>query len=184
MVGFLSVGGFVCCLTTLYLAMRGVMRLGGFVASGGPYAIAHPAPTWVWLFPASIFAGMFFIILNQINGRHIGGLNLLLLMWPLVFISLGYNFIDFAFHPPEGQTAVWAWLVCGVFFWLMGGAPVLLWIFSILRARRNRQFPSQTGPYRTTDPKRETNTGVIFVSLIAVICGIYLGIQLFRSVSN
>jgi hypothetical protein len=29
--------------------MRPLMRLGGMVASGGPYAIAHPAPHWVAL---------------------------------------------------------------------------------------------------------------------------------------
>ena len=50
-------------LTLLYQGMRAIMYLGGFVASGGPYAIAHPAPGWVWIVPVSI------ILLELPNSR-------------------------------------------------------------------------------------------------------------------
>lgn len=37
--------GMALCLTVLFLGMRTVMITeGGFVAVGGPYVIAHPAP--------------------------------------------------------------------------------------------------------------------------------------------
>ena len=41
----------------LYQGMAEIMTTqGGFVASGGPYEIAHPAPGWGWLVPVSILA--------------------------------------------------------------------------------------------------------------------------------
>ena len=48
----------------LYHGMRAMMRLGGMVASGGPYAIEHPAPHWVWVMPLSIVVGMACFFLN------------------------------------------------------------------------------------------------------------------------
>ena len=71
--GFL---GFVFCMTLLSQAMRGVMDLGGFVASGGPYEIAHPAPGWIWVFPVSILAGLVFLLLYSIFAKKIGGIKL------------------------------------------------------------------------------------------------------------
>jgi hypothetical protein len=38
-------------ITLLNLAGRVVMSLGGFVASGGPYAITHPESTYILIGP-------------------------------------------------------------------------------------------------------------------------------------
>ena len=48
---------FGLCLTLLFFGMRAIMELGGFVAVGGPYEVAHPAPDWVWVLPVSIVGG-------------------------------------------------------------------------------------------------------------------------------
>ena len=37
-------------------------------------------------------------------------------MWGVLFGSLGWNFLEFAF---KGADIVWGWLVCGVLFWPM-----------------------------------------------------------------
>lgn len=120
-----SLFGFAFCVTSLYLAMRGIMRLGGMVASGGPYAIAHPAPGWVWLLPVSIMAGLVFIGLNLYAGHRVGGFKAVVFAWPALFLSLGWNFLEFAFKGGGGHGIVWGWLVCGVIFIPMGAIPLI-----------------------------------------------------------
>jgi hypothetical protein len=120
-----SLFGSVFCLTSLYLAMRGIMRLGGMVASGGPYAIAHPAPGWTWLIPCSILAGLIFIGLNAYASHRVGGFEAVIFAWPALFLSLGWNFLEFAFKGGGGHGIVWGWLVCGVIFIPMGAIPLL-----------------------------------------------------------
>ena len=112
------------CISLLYHAMRPIMRLGGMVAAGGPYAIAHPAPGWVWVIPVSILLGMACLFLNMFSSDP-DGVNLMPLAWPGLFLSSGWNFLEFTFNPPGGGIA-WGWLVCGVLFVLMGGLPLLL----------------------------------------------------------
>ena len=86
---------FAISITALYLSMRGIMHLGGFVASGGPYHIAHQAPGWVWMLPVSIFLGLISVFVSFAAGRRIGGPNLMSLAWSALFLSLGWNFLEF-----------------------------------------------------------------------------------------
>ena len=144
-----TIFGVALCISLLYLAMRPIMRLGGMVASGGPYAIEHPAPNWVWVMPLAIISGMICFFLNLFSSSE-EGVNLMPLAWPALFLSLGWNFLEFAFAPPGGGFA-WGWLVCGVMFVLMGGLPLLL-AFKSLRAKiRSRlQAGRGVGPLRVT----------------------------------
>jgi len=121
---YFTIFGAAFAITCLYLGMRPIMRLGGMVASGGPYAIEHPAPSWVWIMPVSIFLGMGCFFLNLFSSDP-DGVNLMPLAWPGLFLSSGWNFLEFTFNPPGGGIA-WGWLVCGVLFVLMGGLPLLL----------------------------------------------------------
>jgi len=158
------------CITCLYHGMRGIMRLGGMVASGGPYAIAHPAPAWVWIMPLSIVAGMVCFFLNLFSGPDDDGVNLMPLAWPGLFLSAGWNFLEFTFNPPGGGLA-WGWLVCGVLFVLMGGLPLLL-AFKPAREkfRSRRQAGEGLGPYA--------------FQWLLVAGGVYLAIVFFRSVAG
>ena len=122
---YFTIFGMAFCISILYQAMRPIMRLGGMVASGGPYAIAHPAPGWVWIVPVSIFGGLICFFLNLFSSG-LDEVNLVSLAWPGTFLSLGWNFLEFAFAPPWGHGLVWGWLICGVLFVLMGGLPLLL----------------------------------------------------------
>ncbi len=139
--------GVAFCISCLYQGMRPIMRLGGMVASGGPYAIAHPAPSWVWIIPLSVVFGMVCFFLNLFTAPD-DGINLMPLAWPGLFLSLGWNFLEFAFAPPGGGFA-WGWLVCGVVFVLMGGLPLLLAFKSV---RGKDQVPAAgrggAGPLR------------------------------------
>jgi hypothetical protein len=158
------------CISILYHAMRPIMRLGGMVASGGPYAIAHPAPPWIWVFPLSIIFGMICFFLNLFTGPDNDGVNLMPLAWPGLFLSLGWNFMEFTFDPPGGGLA-WGWLICGVMFALMGGLPLLLAFQPMREKMRSRlQNGAGLGPY-------------LWQGLLAA-AGVVAGIFFFKSVAG
>ncbi len=169
--GFLfhaTIFGVAFCISLLYQAMRPIMRLGGMVASGGPYAIEHPAPSWVWIMPVAIILGMACFFINLFSGPDDDGVNLMPLAWPGLFLSLGWNFLEFAFTPPGGGFA-WGWLVCGVMFVLMGGLPLLL-AFRPMREKISAQALRDQGlkPYA--------------VQWLLVAAAVIAAIYLFRSV--
>lgn len=125
-----SVCGLTACLTLVWLSMRAVMNVGGFCAEGGPYVIETPCPDGVpLLLIMGIFGLFLFGGLTIWKGAVIGGPYALLvgLAWPALFLSLGWNFIEYAFNPPgpPGQGIVWGWLMPGVVFIVMGAVPVL-----------------------------------------------------------
>lgn len=170
---FLSAIVLAGCMTLLFLAMRGVLDLGGMVASGGPYAIQHPAPGWVWLFPVSIVTGMLAGFGCFAFHTRTGGPPLHLLAWPALFTSLGYNFLEYAFNPPgEGSGIVAAWLICGVLFVAMGLVPLVL-VARVIAARLDR--PGFTPSGRMMH--------LLLLELAGVALGIYGGVTAFRALA-
>ena len=115
------------CLTSLFLAMRKLMDIGGACATGGPYEIAQPCPEGVAaVFPVAIILGIASAFAVGVYGGRLGYGTLALLAWPALFLSLGWNFLEYAFDPPgDDGGIVGGWLVCGVIFVLMGGLPLL-----------------------------------------------------------
>ena len=125
-----GMGGLAFTLTILWLSMRAVMGIGGSCASGGPYVPAVQCPdAVVALTPLSIFGLFIFGGLAAWGAVSLGGpwLGLISLGCPALFLSLGWNFIDFGLHPPGGDgEVVWSWLFCAVIFGLMGGVPLIV----------------------------------------------------------
>ena len=123
-----GVAGLAMCLTFVFLAMRAVMDVGGFCAEGGPYVIETHCPDGV---PLVLIGGIFGLFgfggLMAWKGSMIGEPYgaLVLLAWPALFLSLGWNFLEYALTPLAGQGIVWGWLIPGVLFVLMGGLPLL-----------------------------------------------------------
>lgn len=114
-------------LTVLWRSMRAVMDIGGTCASGGPYEVAVPCPQGVgWLLPVAMLVGVAGVGMVATFGSRIGpGLGALaLLAWPALFLSLGWNFLEYAFASPGGWDL--SWLVCGVLFVAMGGVPLVV----------------------------------------------------------
>ncbi|HEV2150351.1 MAG TPA: SHOCT domain-containing protein [Longimicrobiaceae bacterium] len=125
---FLSLAGVACGMTFLFLGMRAVMEIGGACAEGAsPYVIARPCPRGV---PAAVVGGFWAgivclgIYIWQTTSRGIPNLDVL--AWPALFLSLGWNFLEFAFRPPGGGGPVWGWLIPGVAFIAMAGAPLAM----------------------------------------------------------
>ncbi len=157
------------CISVLYHGMRPIMRLGGMVASGGPYAIAHPAPSWVWVIPLSILFGMACVFINMFS-HDPDGVNLMPLAWPGLFLSLGWNFLEFAFHPPGGGLA-WGWLISGIVFVAMGGIPLLL-AYPVLREKMRARIEAGSG------------LGPYIIQWLLAVAGIVLGVFFFRAVAG
>jgi len=174
--------GFSFALTCLYHAMRGVMRLGGFVASGGPYVIAHEAPSWIWIAPVSIVTGMIFVFIHWIAARKLQCLSIHALAWPALFLSLGYNFWEFGFNPPGGGTSV-AWLICGALFWLMGAVPVWIVGRAWLRTRSEKRLRPNTSDDPEKTNKMARTQWLNLTVVLTAVAGIYLAILFFRSLN-
>jgi hypothetical protein len=132
----LSLAGVACGLTLVYLSMRAVMDVGGFCAEGGPFEIETHCPQGVpGVMVGSLWGG---IILAGVYAwqviRH-SVPSFLGLLWPALFLSLGWNFLYYAFDPPGTQDGVvWGWLICGIVFMLMGGLPLLVMLPATVRS--------------------------------------------------
>jgi hypothetical protein len=140
-----GIAGLAFSITILWLAMRAVMGIGGACASGGPYVPAVECPeVVVGLTPLSIFGLFIFGGLAAWGAGSIGGswLGLLLLGWPALFLSLGWNFLEFGVRPPGGEPGeiVWSWIFCGVVFVIMGGGPLLGVIWGVREASGDRAY--------------------------------------------
>jgi hypothetical protein len=129
-------------ITLLSLGMRAVMDIGGACADGGPFVTAQPCPSGT---PIAMVGGMFGLFgaagLIMWFGSRIStaATAVVALGWPLLFVSLGWNFLDYGLHPTDGADGpVWGWLIPGILFWVMGLAPVVVAIAAWRQARAGR----------------------------------------------
>jgi hypothetical protein len=119
-------------ITLLFLGMRSVMEIGGACADGGPYVSAQPCPDGVpLLMIGGIWIGIIAAFIYGWASIGAGVPSFIGLLWPALFMSLGWNFIEYAFNPPVGDGVVYGWLIPGIIFELMGGIPLLLFLKSV-----------------------------------------------------
>ena len=151
---FLSLAGLACGLTWLYLGMRSVMEIGGACADGGPYVSAQPCPEGAPLaMLGGIFGGLACLGLFLWFASRLGGSygTLAMWAWPALFLSLGWNFLEFGLDPPgEDAGLVWGWLFCAVLFFLMGGLPLLG--LATPKALRSMLWPPDPDPFAAARP--------------------------------
>ena len=123
---FVTLAGVSCGITLLFLGGRAVMDIGGACASGGPYVPRVQCPEGVPLaMMGGLWGGLIFVglYLWATSKYHVP--TLVALAWPALFLSLGWNFLEYGLNPPSGEGLVWGWLVCAVLFALLGGLPLL-----------------------------------------------------------
>jgi hypothetical protein len=169
---FIGMLGVTAALTVLFFSMRAVMEIGGSCASGNvPYEISRPCPSGVpGLMVGSILLGLAFLGLYAFTAV---GPNLTLLAWPALFLSLGWNFLDYGVNPPDGsEGVVWGWLLCGAIFVLMGGVPLLIGIRAVMHGRATRAMRAPTGPTMR-------RFGLV-LQLVAIAVGLWAGIEIFE----
>jgi hypothetical protein len=129
----IGAGGLVIAVVWVFLSMRTVMDIGGACATGGPYVTATSCPSGANLLTAGILGGFACFFLYGAVG--LPGPRLALLTWPALFLSLGWNFIEYARHPAVAGSPTGSWWFCGVMFWVMGGAPLIAGLASPTRRR-------------------------------------------------
>ena len=124
------IGAVVCalgigaCLTMVTLGSVQLMKAGGFVASGGPYQIARPAPEGSWVLPLW-FIGLFvFSSLHTIFVWRIKAPRLNYATWCALWTAVGAVTFWYGLYPPQGKGPAWGWLIMGGVFLLVGFGSV------------------------------------------------------------
>jgi hypothetical protein len=129
------VGGLVVAVALIgvalawtYLGMRAIMDIGGACATGGPYVPAQLCPEGA---STLLSMGIPLLLLATFAASGIAlwinAPTLLLLMWFLLFGSLGWNFLEYAVAEDD---VVMGWLIPGIMFELMALPALLLWFGS------------------------------------------------------
>lgn len=170
---FFSVLVFCFSLTILFLAMRAVLGVGGFCAEGGPYEIAVHCPKGVA--PLAAFAPITMIasIFVYLSAAGVTGV---LFFWSAIFLSLGWNFMEFALYPPVGEGPVYAWIICGVMFILMGIGPFIY----VTKAF----FDGFLGKVMAQPGEGRPDMRSFLLHLVGIALGVGLGIYLFKLVAS
>jgi uncharacterized membrane protein len=175
---------FFFSLSLVYSAMRGIMRLGGFVAKGGPYEIAHQAPDYVWVFPVSIFFIVGCIFASLFAASRVRGPNVMALSWSAIFILLGWNFTEFGFGIGMGGGLAWGWVVCAVMFMLMGFIPLIFIVQNFLRSLAVKRAQGEHESTGAAPAREGISWGMsLFIQFILSGAGFLLGITVFRLLS-
>jgi hypothetical protein len=167
----LGVGALTAAIVVIFLGMRAVMDIGGYCAEGGPYVIETHCPEGVPLLMTLAFPGAFGAIgLMLWGGSPIGRQyqGLAFFAWPALFLSLGWNFLEYGVNPPGGGGLAWGWLICGVVFVAMGGVPLI----AVLR---------YDGVVRRPAPENRPRVAAI---VTAVGAGLLIGFVIFRALAG
>lgn len=176
----------MAAIVLLYLGGQFVMAEGGFVARGGPYEIAHPAPEWVMLIPVSIWVGFLAGGIHLLASKRVGGFNLLGIAWVALFGVLGTGFLQAGFSPPVGDIA-WAWVLCGVVFWLMALPVALGVIGGFLPDIRTKFASAEVKELAASYEAPRTPTGgaaYVIGHLLALPAGIALGLFVWSTITG
>src|SRR6266536_2850728 len=121
---FVGLAGVTVALVWLFESMRAVLAIGGSCASGGPYVVGVPCPHATALTTVgAILGGILMAAVYTVFGLRAGP-RITLLIWCALFLSLGWNFLDFGLRAQDGSDRL-GWLSCAVAFALMGGGPVV-----------------------------------------------------------
>ncbi len=163
--------GISACLTIVVLGGAQIMNVGGFVASGGPYQIAHPVPSGFWIQPVA-FCGLFaFSIAHTVFAWRIGAPRLVYAMWCVLWTAVGAMTLWYGLHPPQGNGLAWGWLIMGGVFLLVGLGSIAAYF-----ATRNLIEWSHS----------EMSAGrlVVYwtVTVAAILTGVFLGIAALAAV--
>jgi len=141
---FTGVAGLAGSITLLFHVMRAVMQVGGACGSDGQYQVAVACPDGVA--PGillAIFGGLIALGVTMLATWRTKAPSIVLLAWPGLFMSLGFNFLQDGISPADGSGAGVGSIICGVVFEVMGAVPLLFFV-SIWRDQWRRRAPRST----------------------------------------
>ena len=148
---FLPLAGLTAALTVLFLGVRAVMDIGGACEHGGPLVPAQPcARGGAGLMAGAISAGLVLVAVYVWQCARHRVPSFAAFAWPALFLSLGWNFLEYGLDPPGGGIA-WSWLLWAAVFAAMGGVPLALLIGAV-RDVWTRRPPQQIQVLGTESP--------------------------------
>jgi len=162
--------GLGASLIIVVLGGMAMMDEGGFVASGGPYEIAHPVPQGFWLFPVAFIGIWVFTIAHGVFASRIGGFGLAYAVWCALWTGIGATTLWYGIAPAGGGL-VWGWLIMGAVFLLVGLGSTWLYVSYLLGP--NRDASSMPKPQRVP-------YAVLIVAMLAA--GVTGGVAAFDAV--
>ena len=99
--------GLAACITIVVLGGMATMDRGGYLASGGPYEIAHPVPQGFWILPVAFVGVWVFVILHAVFASRIKGFGLAYATWCAVWTAIGATTFWYGIHPPGDDGLAW-----------------------------------------------------------------------------
>jgi hypothetical protein len=100
----------------------------------------------------------------------------MLLAWSMLFLSLGWNFLEFGLHAPGGGGLAIGWLVSAAAFFAMGGGG----LYALTQAVRVNWDFDRKKAEKTGEPSRPGFVVYFVATAIAIAIGIPLGVLVFR----
>lgn len=175
---------FSASLTVLYLGMRAVMGVGGSCAEGGPYQIAVHCPKGTgWQLPVSVWTMVIGGLMYLYAAANIkSSPQWWYLFWTALFVSLGWNFLEFALHAPADDSggAIGMW-ICAVVFIIMGVAPLFALPSGKWRFKDNEAptlievFLGKATVDAQGNKSQDARMMLLALHIVTVAAGIYLG---------
>ncbi len=163
--------GLGASITVVTLGGMAIMDEGGFVASGGPYQIAHPVPEGFWLLPVAFIGVWVSSAAHGIFASRIRGFGLIYATWCAIWTSIGGTTLWYGVNPPSGHGLAWGWLIMGGVFLLVGLGSA--WLYASYLRSPDRE-PSEM----------PENRRIPYAVLIAAALagGVVAGLQIFSRV--
>ncbi|WP_029432396.1 SHOCT domain-containing protein [Blastococcus sp. URHD0036] len=137
----LGVAAGAAAITILSRIMRSVGEVGGSCADGGPYVSAQPCPDGTGpAILATVLLGFVCVGATLWGAPKLEAPIPLFWAWPALFFTLGWNFLEDGWiDPPAGAGISGGYLFCGVLFFLMAAAPLLLGWFALRQSARTER---------------------------------------------
>ena len=93
-------------ITILSLILRSVTAVGGSCADGGPDVSTQPCPSGTGTALLLVFACALTCLIGTLWAASVVEAPMpLLLTWPALFLTLGWNFLEDGLEPPMGRTS-------------------------------------------------------------------------------
>jgi hypothetical protein len=166
-----AVASLYAALSSLSWATGELLSNGGACAIGGPYEIEHACSNVALVVPVAtismLISGATFLIFMR--RLRVGCRLPVLLAWPVLFISLGWNLFKSGFPFGGDRAIVVGYVVSGVLFVVMGGVPLGL-LLRPSTLKKKMRLDGHPGRAR-----------IHLVLAVAAICGVWAGILLASS---
>lgn len=163
--------GIAASVTIVTLGGMATMDEGGFVASGGPYVIAHPAPEGFWILPIAFIGMVSFPIAHAFFANRIKGFGLIYATWCAVWTAIGATTLWYGFNPPGGGGLAGGWLTMGGIFLVVGIGSIAVYVWTKPLAEMR-------------DVVMATRSRMIYsaMTLAALAAGVFVGTSVFRAI--